>query len=49
MPVTADFDIPGDYGERREKTEVLDAMIKRVEAVVPIMAQAGAMRWLGLV
>lgn len=49
MPVTADFDIPGSYDKRREVAKVLDALIKRAESVAPIVIQAGAMRFLGLV
>lgn len=49
MPVCADFDIPGGYQERRKRAKVLDGIIKRVESVVPMTVQVGAMRWLGLV
>ena len=49
MPVTADFSIPGDYDERRGKTKILDELIKRVESVVPITSQVGALRWGSLI
>lgn len=49
IPVCADFDIPGDYDKRRAKMEVLDEMIRRAESVLPLTAQKGLMRWLGLV
>jgi len=45
MPVCADFDLPGDYDERRAKVKILDKLIKRVESVIPVTAQKGIMRW----
>jgi len=45
MPVMADFDIPLDYKERREKVKELDELIKEHEATIPLSEQKGAIRW----
>jgi len=49
MPVTADFDIPGNCAERREKARMLDELIKRVESVVLGVSAGRVVRWRGLV
>jgi len=45
MPVTADWDIPLGYQDRRKKCKELDALIKEHESTMPITAQKGAIRW----
>ena len=45
MPVTADWDIPLGYQERKLKVKELDELIKKHEATLPLSEQKGAIRW----
>jgi len=45
MPVTAAWDIPLPYDERRKKIKELEEVIKEHLADIPITEQKGAYRW----
>jgi hypothetical protein len=55
IPITADFDVSswlyrkygreGSHELSRQVTKILDLLVKRIESVMPVTAQAGAMRW----
>lgn len=45
IPVTADFDIDGDFDQRRKQAEALDELADRVEKSVPVQQRYGTMAW----
>jgi len=45
MPMTADFDLPGDYTETRELAKELDKLVDKIIASVPKSEWYGVRRW----
>lgn len=45
MPVTADFDLPGDFDKRREEAKALDAIVEKIVNSIPPSQWYGVARW----
>jgi hypothetical protein len=45
MPVTCDFDLPGDFDQRRQEAKDLDAIVDKIVNSVPKEQWYGVNRW----
>ena len=45
LPVMAEFDLPGDFDERRERAKELDDLAKRVESSIPVEQRHSTLMW----
>lgn len=45
LPMTADFDLEGEYQERLARGRELDQVAQRIERTVPIQERHGTMAW----